>query len=423
MDRKTIQRIIVLAAVLVGGIMVSQFIFLLRAFEFQEKVASQNIKTALKRVRREVLHDFTDSSASAVQQLSPAYFAVNLNRPIVPDTLKVLLKKEFSRMGIETEFQFAIYDTLSKKMIFGDYITPGALDKKAKPVSGLIKYDYDNYYFCVYFPLKTKDIISQMSLWIFFTLLLLAALLFFTYTAYVLLKQKRLGEMQKDFINNMTHEFQTPIATICLSSEALKNPEMFGTKEKIIHYASIIQEEALRLKKQVESVLQVARTEQQKTFLNKEMIEAHDHIKMAIEKLPVSYHDRMPNLICQFTSDSSRLYVDPLHFLNIVYNLVDNAFKYSPDFSLITIHTYSKEHYFIISVSDLGRGIKKKELKKIFQKFYRIRDKEFENSKGFGIGLYYVLGMVKAHGGKIQVESEFGKGSTFSIYFPINHTL
>ncbi len=423
MDRKTIQRIIIFAAVLVAGIIISQFIFLWSAFEFQEKIANQNIKTALKRVRREVLHKYADSSTAAIQQLSPAYFTVNLDQPIVPDTLKILLKKEFSRMGIETEFQFAIYDTLSKKMIFGDYITPGASDKKAKPVEGMVKYDYDNYYFCVYFPLKTKDIVSQMSLWVFFTLILLAALLFFTYTAYVLLKQKRLGEMQKDFINNMTHEFQTPIATICLSSEALKNPEMLGTKEKITHYATIIQEEALRLKKQVETILQVARTDQQKTFLNKELIEAHDYIKIAIEKLPLSYKDRMHHLICRFTSDSSRLHVDPLHFLNIVYNLLDNAFKYSPDLSLITIQTYSKEDYFVIAVSDLGRGIKKKELKKIFQKFYRIRETDIENSKGFGIGLYYVLGMVKAHGGKIQVESEFGKGSTFSIYFPTNPTL
>jgi two-component system phosphate regulon sensor histidine kinase PhoR len=410
-----------MAAFLVVSITFCQFLFLKKAFEFQEKTSDHNIQKALSRVLREINtngQNWDQQGNKSVNQLSPKYFVVNIDHKISSDQLKSLLKKEFSNMDINGEFQFAVYDKKEKKLLFGDYISHGKPDKKAKPVAGLPVYDYNDYYFCVYFPFKNQNILADMGMWIILSGLLFIAVLFFIYTIYILLKQKRLSEIQKDFINNMTHEFQTPISTISISSEALKDSKMIDSKERIINYATIIQEEALRLQKQVDTILQVARVDQHSIKLNKEKIDAHYHIRKAVEKIQMQTGINPNYCVLNFQAESPYLLADPIHFFNIIYNILENAIKYSKDLPEVIITTSTLKNNFNISISDKGVGMNPKEARLIFKKFYRVPSKKIKNIKGFGIGLYYVRLMTKAHGGKIYVETKVDIGSTFTVCLP-----
>jgi two-component system, OmpR family, phosphate regulon sensor histidine kinase PhoR len=417
MNRNTIRFIIILAALVIVSITISQFVFLNKAFEFQERVSDLNIKVALQRVQREILKTHSEKSEIFyLKQLSPNYFVVNLDTRPDPEILKALLKKEFERMEIMGDFQFAIYDTTQKKLIFGDYVSLHNPDRKAKPVKGLPKYNSQNYYFCVYFPFKHSNILREMGTWMILSCFLVFTVLFFAYSIYVIIRQKRLSEIQKDFINNMTHEFQTPISTISISSEALKDPKMIESKERIINYASIIHDEALRLKKQVESILQVERINKERLSINKEVINVNKHIQSSIERIQTLAGVKNNVFTLSLNAKPPEILADPVHFHNIIFNIIENAIKYSNENPVIKIETVNEKDCIRISIGDNGIGIDKKEAKRIFEKFYRIPDKNVRNIKGFGIGLYYVRLLVRAHGGRINLESVPGKGSTFSIY-------
>ncbi|HSZ71400.1 MAG TPA: HAMP domain-containing sensor histidine kinase, partial [Cytophagaceae bacterium] len=295
-------------------------------------------------------------------------------------------------------------------------------DKHAGPVKGIPQYRYNQHYFCVYFPFKPLMILTEMNLWIGLSALLLLIFIFFSYALYTILKQKHLSEIQRDFINTMTHEFQTPISTIYLSSEVIKDPSIIQHPERLTNYATIIQAETIRLKKQVESVLQVAKIDKQKINLSKEYLSVEkllykvaDYILqsqplLSKEDLSFKMEDQLP-----------LVYADPLHLFNIMYNLIDNAIKYSDKNVAITISTRRQKKGVVFQIADQGIGLKKSDLNKIFHKFYRSESIQQSTNKGFGIGLYYVKLVVSAHGGHVTVESEPGKGSTFSIYLPLSN--
>jgi len=424
MNRNRLRLIIIFTSILIAGITIAQFIFLNAAYKFQKEVSDQNIKAALARTWRQLIHERKSSSQQAeypVQQLSDKYFVVTINQPVQKDSLKAILKRELSRLSITTDFQFAIYNPAKKKLELGDYIMPNGTETEANPVAHLPAYNYSNYYFCVYFPYKTWYVVRHMGLWIFFALLLIGSITFFCYAIYFMFKQSRLSKLQKDFINAMTHEFQTPISTISISAEALKNPEMIATKERVQRYATVIEEEALRLKTQVETVLQVERIDKGHS-LNRQLIDIHDLIIKAGNKIELSTAGEQKSFMYNLTSTPSMVYADPLHIYNVIYNLLDNAIKYSTNNPEVIISTLNAKNKIVISVEDNGIGIEPTELKKIFNKFYRISGAKTSSTKGFGIGLYYVKNIVKAHGGTITVTSQPGNGSTFLIYLPLNNS-
>jgi len=421
MNRNRLRLIIIFTSILIVGITISQFIFLNAAYKFQKEVNDQNIKAALARTWRQVVHESKSSARQQdypIQQLSDKYFVVNINQPIQKDSLKEILKKEFSRLFISTDFQFAIYNPVKKKLELGNYVKSDGIETEANPIAHLPTYSYNNYYFCVYFPYNSWYVVRNMGLWLFFALLLIGSITFFGYAIYFMFKQNRLSKLQKDFINTMTHEFQTPISTISISAEALKNSEMIETKERILRYATVIEEEALRLKTQVESVLQVERIDKNGS-INKQLIDLHELIIKAGNKIELSTTYIQKSLVYNLSSCPSTIYADPLHIHNIIYNLLDNALKYSIKNPEVTISTFNEKNKIIISVKDNGIGIEPTELKKIFNKFYRITSSTKSTTKGFGIGLYYVKTIVKAHGGSITVTSQLGKGSSFLIYLPL----
>jgi len=332
--------------------------------------------------------------------------------------LEGFLKTEFRKKNIITDFEYGIYDCNDEKMVYGDYVNLDAQSKNDRAQKSFPKLNKDNYYFGVYFPFKTSHLMSQMDIWIFSSLVLLVVTIFFAYTMFVILKQKRLSEIQKDFINNMTHEFKTPISTIAISSEVLKNPEITKKPERLLNYATIIQDESKRLLNQVERVLQMAVTDKGEVKLKKEKVNVNEVIDLAISNLMPALKDRQGKVSCELKAEKPIIEADRLHLTNIIYNLLDNAIKYCRKIPRIKISTINRKDGILIQLIDNGIGVKQDEQNKIFEKFYRVPTGNLHDVKGFGLGLNYVKIMVEAHNGYIQLKSKYQTGSQFNIFLP-----
>jgi two-component system, OmpR family, phosphate regulon sensor histidine kinase PhoR len=254
-----------------------------------------------------------------------------------------------------------------------------------------------------------------MNIWIFTAFTFLLILMVFGFLLLDLSKQKKLAEVKADFLNNMTHELQTPIANIAMASEVLRKAEL--DKSKATTYLNIIHEENQRLKFHTEHVLQVARMEKGEITMNKKEIDVNQLIHDVIRKFEVRFQERKGNIVQNLRASKSVLKGDPFHLANIFYNLLDNADKYSPKDPEITITTENKNDGIVISVADKGMGIKREAQKFIFEKFYRASSGDRHDVKGFGLGLTYVYQIVKAHDGEVFVTSEENQGSRFDLYF------
>jgi two-component system phosphate regulon sensor histidine kinase PhoR len=256
---------------------------------------------------------------------------------------------------------------------------------------------------------------------------------FFAYTLFIIFKQKRLGEIQKDFINNMTHEFKTPISTIAISAEVLKDPQTVHHPDRLLNYATIIQNENNRLRQQVDRVLQAARLDKEDIGLKKETLIVQSIVEEAAANFNLTLKEKEGKLTIQPSSSKLQVQGDKLHLTNAISNVLDNAIKYcqhAPEIKIKIENDFltpgSKSGLFRkekvkavrIIVEDNGIGITQENLKSIFRQFYRVPTGNIHNVKGFGIGLHYVKLIIEAHQGKVEVASEVGKGSKFTILLP-----
>lgn len=241
----------------------------------------------------------------------------------------------------------------------------------------------------------------------------------FGYTIYSILKQKKISEMKTDFINNMTHEFKTPVSTIMIASEALKDAEIAEDKNRVAKLANIIYEENVRLGSHIERVLNIARIEKDDFKLDIKPVDVNEMITTVLDSmlLKLQKHHVKIDTNLSYTGGPMMIRADELHFSNVIYNLVDNAIKYSKDIPEITITTHSKGGQAIIKVADKGIGMSSDQQSKIFEQFYRIPTGNLHDVKGFGLGLSYVNTIVKRLGGTISVKSERDKGSEFELRF------
>lgn len=273
----------------------------------------------------------------------------------------------------------------------------------------------------VNFPGKTGYLIGSMWLTLMVSLLFTLAIVFtFARTLSYSLQQKRISDIKTDFINNMTHEFKTPIATINLAIDALKNPKVINDPARVEHYSHVIRQENSRMNMQVESVLRMALMDKKELELNFEPVLMQDIINDCIQHIQLSLESKGGHLVQKFNDNDALVTVDKNHISNTIINILDNAVKYSVNSPEIKVVTERTEEYFILIISDKGMGMSKEEQKHIFDRFYRVSSGNVHNIKGHGLGLSYAHGIVLAHGGKIEVESEKGKGSTFYIYLPLH---
>lgn len=251
---------------------------------------------------------------------------------------------------------------------------------------------------------------------VIFSLIIITA---FFLTLRTLFVQKKLGEIKSDFINNMTHEFKTPLATISLAVDALKNVKVIGDKEKTDYFTGVIKEENKRMNKQVETILQAALLDRQEVQLDLKKQSAHELINNAVKNITLPLNEKGGELVIQLEASNDMVMANEVHFTNFINNLLDNALKYSKEKPQIKLSTSNINNQFRIKIEDNGIGMNKETLSRIFEKFYRAHTGNVHNVKGFGLGLSYVKTMVDAHKGSIKAESTLGKGSTFIIQFPL----
>lgn len=263
-----------------------------------------------------------------------------------------------------------------------------------------------------------KELRMPMTMAILFTVIIIAA---FYLTVHTMLRQKKLGEIKNDFINNMTHEFKTPIATISLAVDAMKNEKVLQNREKISYFSSIIKEENQRMNRQVETILKASQLERQEVSLNLQPIHAHETIKDVLDNFVLQLQDKQGKAEVTLNAGNDEINADEVHFSNLINNLVDNAVKYAKENTplQIKVTTSSNDKFLFIKVEDNGIGMSKETVKRVFERFYRAHTGNLHNVKGFGLGLSYVKTIVQAHGGEIKVDSTLGKGSTFTLQWPL----
>lgn len=338
-------------------------------------------------------------------------------------TLDTLLRKELLNHGIKTRFAFGIYNSQKDTLLLSSDKKPAKELKKSEYRIALFSNDFfaNNEFITLYFPSKTNYIFGQMALVLVLSAGLILLVIFsFSYTLSNILKQKKISEMKTDFINNMTHEFKTPVSTILLASEALQDSAIVNDPARLKRLATIIHEENNRMGKQVERVLQIAAMEKEDFRLQLRETDILNLIGNVIESIGLQVENKNGEIQKNFRSTKNILQLDELHFSNVIYNLLDNAIKYSPEKPEITVSTQDVVHGILISVEDKGIGMSKEQQKNIFEKFYRVPTGNIHNVKGFGLGLSYVKKIVDMLGGTIKVKSETGKGSRFEIFLPVN---
>ena len=443
MKNKSISTVIILGALSMLSILIIQLLWVGRTIEtqnvslaIQQKEDSLNLKEFQDHVHRSLMNVLStiqkrDGDQSdmygAVRQLSNNHYTVDFNEELQPFYLETLLKKEFYIQNIHRDFYYGIYDCFTDSIVLSNRVR---YKKDSIYVTDLVSTDEitpeklnltkDGHYFTVYFPnLELGEIEPQndYSPWIYLTLMLVVIATFFAFSVTVIMRQYRLAEVKTDFINNMTHELKTPISTISLSAEMMMRLTEIST-EQVHKYASIIYKENKRLEHQVERVLNVAKLDKDQVVLNKDQFDVNELLDEVKENFELHHLEKGGAIHIELNAVNHIIQADAVHLTNVIYNLLENAVKYCESVPNITIQTRNEKQGIWIEIEDNGIGIKKENLSLIFDKFYRVPTGNLHNVKGFGLGLYYVKLIVDAHGGKVNVKSTPGKGTTFSLFFP-----
>jgi two-component system phosphate regulon sensor histidine kinase PhoR len=404
------------------GIIITQTYWVRKAYQLQEKEFELKTNLALRNVASNIaeLKHIQLPIYSPVEQISPDFYIVQINVQVEKEVLAHFLQASFTRQNITTNFWYGLYDCMSDTVQYAAYINmqgnviddiPSASFKKLKKL---------NYHFAVYFPNRKHFLSQQLSVWIVSTIVLIFILILLTYLLFIILKQKRLSEIQKDFVNNMTHEFKTPLASIQLSADVLKNPTILHNEQRLLNYATIISTEAKRLSHQVERVLQMAQGNKGEIQLSKSIFVWQTLIKETLSSFDQAIALKRATINLDLPTAPISYFGDQLHLRNCISNLIDNALKYTETDPVITI-SIGISQQLTITVEDNGIGINKNDQKLLFKKFYRVNTGNIHNVKGFGLGLSYVRLIINAHNGRIECESDLGKGTKFVIHLPITN--
>ncbi len=381
------------------------------------------IGKAINQVAKAEVDKVIEKTALAKEVFSDYLFKDRpISQRVEPHFIDSLLRKELVSKHIQLPYAFGIAPASPKQG--KDWIfASNASIKKQSPqfMAALFPNDLhaSEQYLHVYFPDSLDFIWQTMGLNLLGSGILLLIMIACFYIAMMtIIKQKKLAEIKNDFINNMTHEFKTPISTISLATQLIQEDASVLENGSIQRYLGIIKDENVRLGQQVERVLQTAQMEREEIVLKKKQIQIHALIQQVIEMNQPMLMAKNGVIHTAFSANSSELLIDEVHMSNVINNLIDNAVKYSSQAPVIDISTFSNEAGFHIQISDQGIGMPKEVLTQVFEPFYRVPTGNVHNVKGFGLGLSYVKKIVEAHGGNVQVKSQLGKGSTFEITIP-----
>jgi len=415
-----IRRVIILGAIAIILVIVVQTYWIRQLWDVNERDFDRAVNVALFNVAKDisVISRSTLPAQNLINRLSSNYYVVNVNTQIDATNLDFYLRKNIEAVHLNEDFYYGIYDCHNDQMVYGNYISYTGVSDTGNIKKELPKYDKFIYYFGVSFPNRTNYLLTSMGLSIFFSVILLVTILFFIYSLLVILRQKRLSELQKDFINNMTHEFKTPISSIKVSADVFANHPLIQKDERLSKYAKIIKEQNNRLNSQVEKVLQITKIDRKILKLNLETINLDELIAAILPSIQIKVEELEGTLTVEEHAKLPIIKADTLHLTNILNNLLDNAIKYCKDKPHIVIGTNDFGKNLQLTVADQGIGIGKEYQSQVFERFYRVPTGDIHNVKGFGLGLYYVRNICKAHGWKISLDSEANKGTKVIIEIP-----
>ena len=422
MKRITIRWIIIASSISLAGLIITQLFWINNALRLGEEQFNSRVTIALQGALDEYVQthqgkpcDITCGCLSVPSQADSLF--INLE----PAEMDSLLRVHFDYHGLDTIFAFKVVNCTTGKVLFEK---AGKLKNNKRSslhkISLSCLHHQESHRMEVRFDQPRQLIVKDMLLWLAAsTLFLLIVIISFAYIVLTIVRQKKITEMRNDFINNMTHEFKTPISNISLACDVLKRPTITESPERLNRYIDIISQENKRMRSQVDRILQVAVRNREDLDISRQTTDIHELIRDAVDTICLEDCRNGATIDLDFRAPESELFIDPVHFTNIIHNLIDNAQKYSASDPRILITTELRDSNFILEFKDNGMGISPDAQKHVFEKFYRVPTGNLHNVKGTGIGLYYVKTMVEAHGGTIAVKSEIGNGSRFILTLPL----
>ena len=416
MKTKKLNIIIVLGLVATIGILIAQLLWTKEAFNLEEKKFSQKTHIALLEVVKK-LYQGTNSelpSENPIKKIANDYYIVNVENDFEPKILEYYLKTEFAKFNITTDFEYAMYNCQSDEMVYGNYISFTEKSPEKRTVY-FPKHKNLVYYFAVRFPNEITYLFSSLRFWFVLSFALIVILLVYVYSIYTIIQQKKYSELQRDFINNMTHEFKTPLSSILLASNYLNKQKPIIEDTKLKKYTEIIIHQSTKLNSHIEQILNIAKSDNTPMKMDLKEISIVPILKEVVENMQLKH----PNLYVKINAIKDiTIQADAFHFTNIVYNLLDNSIKYCDVNPQITISLKEEKSLIKIEFSDNGIGISDKNLSFIFDKFYRIPSTKSNEINGFGLGLYYVKKICTQHNWKLFASNNKENGITISIVIP-----
>ncbi len=422
------------------GLIFFQVLWLRGSLESQEQKFNEHLIMATYQVSEDLVQEKSNlipmirrgKPVLPSERLPLEYFVPTIAQKFTRDEIKQIIRRAFERQQLKNiPFEFSITST---SLIGEELVSENFYKLQAdtvnnirqaiglEPAAGSNAEGIAPQEILVILIPHARSFIWQSMTWfiagaVLFTLIIVCA---FFITVRALIRQKKLTEIKSDFINNMTHEFKTPLATISLAVDALRNEKVLQQRDKLEYFTGIIKEENKRMNKQVETILQAALLDKQEVQLNLKKMHAHELIRSALNNIQLQVEEKQGKLEARLDASNDLLLADEVHFTNLVSNLLDNAVKYSKENLRIQLSTQSTGREFRIRIEDNGIGMNKETLARIFEKFYRAHTGNLHNVKGFGLGLSYVKTMVEGHRGSIRAESTPGRGTIFHLSFPLS---
>ena len=422
--KKIFPLIVVLITLSVVGILFIQMSWIQNALKLKHEEFQREVDNALTQTKKGLHDEFVyKSRQSFFNEESTQFFLQNnfrIDGVFTKEEIQEILSSKLKQNNIKEPFEFCITNIYKFVILQSDgFELPNQNTAKSielSPDNALRS--HETLYISIF---EDKNAIIREMLWMIIASIVFTSIIILAFfvTLRTLFNQKKLSEIKSDFINNMTHELKTPLATISLAIDALTNEKVIHDADKIKIYSSMIKEENKRMNKQVEKILQAARLEKEEIKLNLQKLDAHQAINKVADNLALQVQEKNGTLELKLHATNPFIQADEVHFSNIIFNLLDNAMKYSDKAPHILVETFKHGNGLLsIKIKDNGIGMDKETQTRIFEKFYRAHTGNLHNVKGFGLGLSYVKAIVDAHEGKIKVESAPGKGSTFTITFP-----
>ncbi len=417
MKRHRLNIIIILGLFAIVGILIAQLLWTRQAFNLEQKKFSQKAHIALLEVVK-MLYEGTSHelpSENPIQKISNDYYIVNVENDFEPEILEFYLKSEFAKANLNTDFEYAMYNCQSDEMVYGNYVSYSENPVKKTSVY-FPKHKNLVYYFAVRFPNENSFLFSSLKFWIGLSLALIVILLVYVYSIVTIIQQKKYSELQRDFINNMTHEFKTPLSSILIASNYLMKQPGITSDEKLSKYTGIIISQSNKLNSHIGKILNTAKSDKDAMIPEKSSIEVIPLINSVAESIKLKHEEFRSEII---SDKNYTIEADEFHFTNVVYNLLDNSVKYSENAPLVTISLKEVDGKLRIDFADNGIGVPEKDVANIFEKFFRVPNSRSSETTGFGLGLYYVKKVCRMHKWKINAKNNEHGGLTVSIIIPI----